>query len=222
MKLFHFKNTEKKTLFSPEWNYFIFEDYISESFKKLNSICDNLKEEILNKEKKIIESTEYSDDWGTGLGENSLTSRSDSYNLLNWESGKELKNCIKIAHDNFLNAINLENSEQLYAQCWANVMRKGDRIFPHKHWISEYAYVGGNIVVSASKTKTYYTNPISEFIHSSNNDIGKITLFPNWLEHYTDEVEDDQIRITVAFDIITETVFNEDIFDKKKSHWNKL
>jgi len=222
MKLFHFKNNEKKTLFSPEWNYFVFEDYISESFKELNSTCNNLKEEILNKEKDIIESTEYTADWGTGLGENSLTSRSDSYNLLNWESGKELKNIIKTAHDNFLKAIDLENSEKLYVQCWANVMRKGERILPHRHWTSEYAYMGGQITVSARKTKTHYINPITEFIHSSNNDMGKITLFPNWVEHYTDEVEDDQVRITVAFDIITETVLNEDIFEEKKSHWIEL
>lgn len=222
MKLFHFKSKEKKTLFSPEWNYFIFEDYISESFKELNFLCNSLKEEILSKEKEIVESTEYTADWGTGLGENSLTSRSDSYNLLNWESGKALKDIIKTSHDNFVKSINLENSEKLYVQCWANVMRKGERIFPHRHWTSEYAYIGGHITVDAKKTKTHYTNPITEYIHSSNNDMGKITLFPNWLEHYTDEVVDDQVRITIAFDIITETVLNEDIFEEKKSHWVEL
>ena len=50
----------------------------------------------------------------------------------------------------------------------------------------------------------------------------KVTLFPNWLEHYTDEYNHDDVRVTVAFDIITEVVYNEDIFNNRKSHWVQL
>ena len=30
---------------------------------------------------------------------------------------------------------------------------------------------------------------------------------------------DNGVRVSVAFDIITEVVYNEDIFDNRKDHW---
>ena len=47
-------------------------------------------------------------------------------------------------------------------------------------------------------------------------------MFPNWLEHYTDTYEGDDVRVTIAFDIITQTVYDEDIFDNMKDHWVQL
>ncbi|BCV00275.1 MAG: hypothetical protein CM15mV34_0490 [Caudoviricetes sp.] len=43
-----------------------------------------------------------------------------------------------------------------------------------------------------------------------------MTLFPNWLEHFTDPYEGSEERVTLAFDIITEVVYNEDVFNNKK------
>ena len=43
-----------------------------------------------------------------------------------------------------------------------------------------------------------------------------MTLFPNWLEHFTDSYEGSEERVTLAFDIITEVVYNEDVFNKDR------
>jgi len=65
-------------------------------------------------------------------------------------------------------------------------------------------------------------SPYNRKKYSSENKKGKITLFPNWLEHYTDVYEEDDTRVSIAFDIITKEVYNDDIFDNMKSHWVKL
>ena len=49
-----------------------------------------------------------------------------------------------------------------------------------------------------------------------------MTIFPSWLQHDTDRVEDDVERITIAFDIIDESGYNIDVRDDMKSHWIEL
>ena len=46
-----------------------------------------------------------------------------------------------------------------------------------------------------------------------------MTIFPSWLKHDTDRVQDDVERITIAFDIIDESGYNIDVRDDMKSHW---
>ena len=71
-------------------------------------------------------------------------------------------------------------------------------------------------------TSTYYVNPYNRKPYTSKNTKGGITLFPNWIEHYTDPYEGDDVRVSIAFDIITQIVYDEDIFDDKKDHWVQL
>ena len=42
------------------------------------------------------------------------------------------------------------------------------------------------------------------------------------MEHYTDPYDGDDVRVSIAFDIITEVVYNEDIFRQMKNHWVRL
>ena len=67
----------RKTPFAPKFEIILLEDIVNNNFA-------DLKNAILEKEKKIVEENEYESDWGTGLGKNSMTSRSSSYNLLFW------------------------------------------------------------------------------------------------------------------------------------------
>ena len=43
------------------------------------------------------------------------------------------------------------------------------------------------------------------FVHISKNKVGKITLFPNHIPHFTNTHNDDSERITIAFDLVTQT-----------------
>ena len=111
---------------------------------------------------------------------------------------------------------------EIYAQGWANVMRKGEQIAVHSHGKDPYGYLSGHVCVQVTNTNTNYYNPYGGSPWDSPNEVGKITLFPNYLPHGTDKVVDDQERITIAFDIYTEEGYNKSISDEMKPHWLKL
>ena len=120
----------------------------------------------------------------------------------------------------FLNKINLKD-QNVYGQCWANVMRKDEQIKKHSHYNDTLTYLGGHICVETNNTSTHYINPFTKKIYSSKNEIGKITLFPNWIEHYTD-ISKSSLRITIAFDLFTEKFYNNIVSVDMKKHWEKL
>lgn len=194
--------------FAYNYEYIIGETFLKDiNFK-------NLSKFILKKEKEIIKKyspakftgTEISDGY-TGLGKNSLTSRFSKYNLLEFNNKeiKKIKNQIKELHNEFLKTVNVKHNFKIYIQCWANVMRKGEKIKPHIHNFGPYAYLGGHICVKTNDTSTYYINPVNQInepqVFKSNNEIGKITFFQSYIPHYTDIYEGDEERITIAFDL---------------------
>ena len=208
-----FKNKKVKSPFAPKWNYHLIESFIDDvDFVNLTNL-------ILNRESEIIQNTQeeyenqnefiYRDpfDGYTGLGSNSLTSRSNLYNLLTWNDPDidKIKNNILKIHDIFLKRLGYRSRKKLYIQCWANVLRKGEQIKPHIHSIGPDCYLGGHITVKTTKTSTYYMNPVDQInfpqVHQSENKSGKITLFQNCLPHYTDVYNGSTERISIAFDL---------------------
>jgi hypothetical protein len=222
-----FENDIIRNPFNPNYKYHIFENNY---FKELK--INSLKSFILKNESKIIEKYKSNFDklnkkskWkdgGTGLGKNSLTSRSPFFNLLKYKETRHIKKIIKSAHNQFLKEINLTYSGDLYVQCWANVMRKNEKINKHFHAINNWDYLSGHICVNTNGTSTNYCNPFYDNLFSSKNEIGKITLFPSWVKHYTDKVKYDEERITIAFDIRYDESFIMDIDPNKKDHWIKI
>ena len=202
---------ERKTPFAPKFEIVLLEDIVDANF-------DNLRDAILTKEQKIISDNEYESDWGTGLGKQSMTSRSSSYNLLFWEEASELKRIIKKYHDGIMERMSLEKVN-VYCQCWANVMRSGEKIKLHRHSHDEWTYLSGHVCIQTRDTSTYYVHPYSKEPFGSRNEKNKITIFPSWMEHYTDRYRGDSPRITVAFDLYTEEAFHAKIIPEKKSHW---
>ena len=219
-------NDEPNTHFAPPINpYHLYEETLFD-----DNVAKNLKDIILSKEKLIINS--YKDDYNklnknngwidgsTGLGKTSLTSRSPFYNLLKWKEFVFLKDNINNVHKNFCKSLNIEPTS-VYIQAWANVMRDNEKINTHHHQTNSNTYLGGHICVLTNNTNTNYVNPFTKEEYSSKNEIGKITMFPNWVDHYTDQVKND-LRITIAFDMMTEKGFNEDVSNDTKNHWIKL
>lgn len=207
-RLINFKSNAKLTPFAPEWNFIIYENIIDKiNFKKIASF-------ILNKEKEILKNTTHSKKIGsvdgyTGLGKNSLTSRYENFNVLKWNKDeiKKLKKIILKEHDDFLSLLNIEKPKSLWIQCWANVMRKGEKINTHIHSIKPDSYLGGHVCIQCINTFTGYINPLTHVnnpeIFKSDNEVGKITLFQNCLPHYTSTHEDNKKeRITIAFDLM--------------------
>ena len=66
---------------------------------------------------------------------------------LKWEDKniKELKGNILNFHKNILKYFKQPLPNELYIQCWYNVMRKGEQIKAHLHNIGPNCYLGGHI-----------------------------------------------------------------------------
>ena len=222
-----FENKAPRNPFNQKFKYRIFEKNC-----KTELHLSTLASFILKNEKKIIERTkkefyEYNKktrwiDGDTGLGAESLTSRQPFYNLVEFEEAQYLTEIIQDAHEEFLEKLNIQYNDKLYIQCWANVMRKGDKIKKHFHAGSNYDYLSGHICVSTKDTHTYYLQPYYKNVFSSQNVPGKLTLFPSWIEHYTDEVKTNKERITIAFDLRGEESYQEDIYPHMKHHWQNI
>lgn len=200
-------NDTPKTFFSPKYEYYICEDFLSGvDFTKIGQL-------ILQKEKIIIDNTYTNkniiNDGGTGLGTNSLTSRYRNFNLFFWPE-KEILNLrekIKEKYVVFLNALQIPR-RKVWMQCWANVLRKNEEIKMHLHQSSNYCYLGGHVMINCHNTSTFYVNPINQIqqpeVFESKNEIGKITFFQNNIPHFTNKNFSDQERISIAFDIFVD------------------
>ena len=206
IKIINFKSAQKNNFFAPEWNYYIFESKIH----KIN--FNNLSKCLLKKEKEILKlpptfKVGKITDGYTGLGKNSTTMRFNRYNVFNWKNKNIslLKENIINFHNNIINYFKLPPVNELYIQCWVNIMRKGEKIQPHIHGVKPDTYLGGHICIQCNNTSTNYINPINQInepeIYSSKNEIGKITLFQNNIPHFTDIQNTNNERITLAFDL---------------------
>ncbi len=213
MKLIRFTSGDTYTFFAPRWEYYVWETEVDFDLSML-------KNEIFWQEHRIIEHYPFEDDWGTKLGPNSLTSRSNKYNLLTWSDAKPLGAFIRHTHDSLIHELNLPPTK-IYAQCWANVMRKGEKMAMHSHGRDPWSYLSGHLCVQVKDTNTYYQNPYGGDPYASANSVGKMTLFPSFLPHSTEEVDTGE-RVTVAFDIRTEEGYYKDIKDNMKEHWVRL
>jgi|TARA_B110000914_G_C15486996_1_gene458571 hypothetical protein len=202
VKITKMKSEPKKTFFAPEYDYNIFETQAEQiDFKELAKF-------ILTKEKEIL-SLPATGDAYTGMKEDSTTTRFDKYNVFKWENEniKHLKGNIINFHNGMMKYFNQPLPKELYIQCWTNIMRKGEQIKPHIHDIGPNCYLGGHICVQCDDTSTHYINPVNQIndpmTFASKNDVGKMTIFPNNIPHYTDIQKSDKERITIAFDLIT-------------------
>ena len=206
-----FKSEPGRTFFAPEFDYTIFETQTFEvDFKELAKL-------LLSKEKEVLEFpiSTVSGDAYTGLKKDSTTTRFDKYNVLKWEGEniKHIKGNIISFHNHILKYFNQPPVNELYIQCWYNVMRKGEQIKPHLHNIGPNCYLGGHICVQCDDTSTHYINPINQIndpmTYSSKNDVGKMTIFPDNVPHYTDIHNSDKERITIAFDLLIENPYKD-------------
>ena len=203
IKVVIFRSAPRNNVFAPAWEFPIAEDKITTvNFKKIAKF-------ILAQEKLILKSSTMQGGYGdTVLGKISLTSHYGSYNLLDLKNPeiKKLTKAILVSHARFLEALKVPLYPELYIQCWANVLRKGEQIKPHIHSVLPDTYLGGQINVQVQKTSTWYINPVNQIndpeLYESKNEVGKLTFFQNCVPHYTDKQVSTTPRITIAFDLV--------------------
>jgi hypothetical protein len=155
------------------------------------------RKKILKNESKIIRKYNSCGDGGTGLGENSLTSRFAHFNLLKWFGVRSLKNEIIKKYINYYGC-----KRKFCIRAWANVMRKGEKVKPHVHVFDDVydrkVHLSGNLLIYCDTDMSTYYGDIS--IPNIN---GNMTLFPSNIPHETDRYDGESERISIAFDIAT-------------------
>ena len=178
IQVYQFKSYPPQTIFAPQWEYYVAGTILTNiDFQKIAKFILKIENKILKKfkpsnytNKKGIRKTF---DGYTGLGPNSLTSRSSDWNLLKYKQDSyeiaKLLDAILDFHDKFLGELQVVPEfypKELWIQCWANVLRKGEKIGIHMHSVDPDTYLGGFVCVQAdtgeTSTQTHYVCPANQ------------------------------------------------------------
>ena len=224
MKIIEFNTEKPQTDFAVDFSYKIGIIDLSNSVDILQ-----MKEFLLNKEQELIKNFpndgEFVGDWtdgNTGLGGDSVTARFPHYVLWQYEEMNPLVEQVEKCLHLYLQEVGSEWNDEIYSQAWFNVMRNGDKIKAHRHTSDQYSFLSAHFTVDAKDTHTHYFNPITGDRWSEPNKNGTLTIFPSWLVHETDEVKDDQQRITVAMDFLTRQGYIHNVAMHQKHRWFEL
>lgn len=198
-EIVNFKSKPKNNFFAPEWNNYLIESVVNTiDIEKLSTFLENIEDKILK--------LKITGDGYTGL-KNHTTTRHNSYNLFTYKNKElqKLKKEIINLHNCLLEKLKLKPVKSLYVKSWLNIMKKNEFIKPHAHGWNPNTYLGGHFCVKCNNTSTYYINPINQLCnpetYKSKNQVGKLTLFQNYIPHYTDKHKGNDKRITIAFDL---------------------
>jgi hypothetical protein len=183
-----------------------------------------LETEITNKIRNIILREESNILTNTPLPDHEtdptwLTGRLWNYNFLDFKDLEidELYNWFGTLYKNYVESVG-QIPEPVYIQCWANLCRPGGRIITKHNHASAHAgaplensYISGNLFLGpCTDTKTYYQNP---FLDQQSVGIpnlpGMVVLFPSYVNHWIDKTQGSDLRMSIAFDIITQNTYDQ-------------
>ncbi len=95
--------------------------------------------------------------------------------------------------------------EKVYVHGWANVLRKGQWISKHAHITNENSYLAATYYLTTNDTKLYLENMNdTDTAYGVDTQLGKLIFFPSWMAHWSDPCEKEELRISIALDIVTE------------------
>lgn len=92
----------------------------------------------------------------------------------------------------------------IYIHGWANVLRDGEWISKHRHITNEESYLAATYYLTTNSTSLYFENPLIGDMVGVTTEKKKLVFFPSWLPHWSDPVSDEGLRISIAFDLVTE------------------
>jgi hypothetical protein len=177
--------------------------------------CEQLVKVVLKEQPNIIAiKSKHSED-----DPNWLTGKLWAYNFLDFDYPcvRYLKKFIYSNYLEYALFCSIDSSKPVYVQCWANIINNDGRIItPHNHADAhggapaEYSYISGNISLQTENTSTFFAHPIlnKKVYREIANVNGELILFPSFITHWSSPNLSVNPRITIAFDIITEEVYN--------------
>ena len=186
-----------QTSFAPQW------DITLGLFQFQNTEeLDTIRKFLINKESSLLELQE-GDDAGTGVDQNSLTTRYGKYNLFDFtDECPELETLHDWLRSSFLEFIQHEASDLFDVEivCWYNILRDGETMNEHVHNGQDTSYLSGNMQMSSFDTQTHYRPPMDDIGTILQGQPGQMVLFPSYVPHsVTGEYQGE--RISIAFDL---------------------
>jgi hypothetical protein len=190
--------------------------YDIESTKRIGDIILASEESILSIPVPEINAKA---SWGsnyTQRPDNWITARLPYYNFLDREE-PEIQLFKKFIYESYLEyQKGLDNPiPSIYVHGWVNIVRNNEQITAHNHANAhvaaseDHSYISGNFCVRADNTSTNYRSP---YLHNTwksvPNVAGDLVLFPSFVFHNTSMNQAIEPRLSLAFDIITEEVYN--------------
>lgn len=181
---------------------------LTRQFRDTSALNERLATIILAKEAYFQRHVEPREIAGIKDG---LSSRWYSYNVLAWRYAecRRLRGMVQEVVRSYITRLGHE-SRPMYLQCWANVLRKGERLALHSH-VGPHSYISGVYWVRSQGTATVYRCPLDtrivgvedflEVERTVRSREGKMVIFPSFIEHQTTPVQGDTCRISVAFDV---------------------
>jgi hypothetical protein len=210
-RYFGWKSEEPLTPFAPDYEYLATEKKIfsEEECKEWNDYL--LVQEPILLNRYLISSL---GDGGTGLGDNSITSRFPHFNVLSFDF--HLVEKYKTAVFNGIRDIlrlsgNTNFRETIYANAWFNVLRQGEGMNVHQHGYHKNTFYGCHLNIASFETHNDYYHPVKfqeQSFHVPNK-VGYLTLFPNDIPHSVSINRWPQPRISIAADLFTSTWLDE-------------
>tara|TARA_Y100000004_G_scaffold10615_1_gene11540 strand:- start:326 stop:1021 length:696 start_codon:yes stop_codon:yes gene_type:complete len=129
------------------------------------------------------------------------------YNIFNWEYPvfSSLKECVWDVYCKYMDALELprEDKDRLWIKGWAVVLEPGEGIEQHCHSYHENTYLSCNIAFCNDTVTKYLIPHLSSYYGpwKGQNLPGRLTMFPSWLEHYVDPVN--ERRYSMGIDIFS-------------------
>lgn len=147
-----------------------------------------------------------------------LTGKLWGYNFLDFDYAcvREFNNFIFDSYQSYMREIGVDYSKPVYVQCWANILRNNGRVIQAHHHATAHcdapwqnSYVSGNFCADVENTSTSFSHPIFRFVAEEIKNVnGELIMFPSFMTHWSSENKSERPRVTIAFDIITEEVYN--------------
>lgn len=201
MPLKIWKSPDPKTIFGPKWMVPLFEERLADP-----QTVEAIKALVLEKEPTLMQ--DIAPKPVSGI-EDGLTSRWHGFNIFTWTEPPMVafQNLVKQAYLDYLAAVKAPRP-RCYIQGWANTVRHGEKLTAHAHDQLPSSYVSGNFCVATQGSSTIYYPPYhydealrQRLAMRVENQPGVLTLFPSGMFHETSAYAQDDVRVTLAFDI---------------------
>ena len=190
-KIWRWKSWEPNTPFAPKFDVPIYMD-------KLGGDLSNKLADIISKE-PICRDRE-TEDWMT-------------YNIFDWDSleVRVLSDRIYQMYQDYVSELGYPclNKDKIWIRGWGLALDNGKEVRHHSHSFHENTFLSGNLSLSElipTTTTDYYFPYLGWYFGywMVENTLGKIMLFPSWLEHRVKPNTTGQVRVSLGFDMFTE------------------